>query len=72
MPKLTPLSWKDFVRKLRRLGFSGPYSGGKHPFMVKADITLTIPNPHSKDVGVELQKRICKQAKISRKDWLAA
>jgi len=40
--------------------------------MVKGDITLTIPNPHSKDIGVELQKRIFKQGKISRKDWLDA
>ena len=40
------------VRKLKELGFDGPYSGGKHLFMIKADLSLTIPNPHGKDIGI--------------------
>lgn len=44
MPPLGPISRKDLVRRLRAAGFDGPYSGGKHSFMVKGNLTLTIPN----------------------------
>jgi len=44
--------------------------GGKHPFMVKGDSVLTIPNPHRREVGVALLTRILKQAGISRYEWL--
>jgi predicted RNA binding protein YcfA (HicA-like mRNA interferase family) len=54
---------------MRAMGFDGPYSGGKHQFMVKGDVTLTIPNPHKGDVSRELLARILRQAGISRKEW---
>jgi len=34
----------DFVRRLRQLGFVGPYSGAKHQFMVYENQRLTIPS----------------------------
>jgi hypothetical protein len=52
------------------LGFSGPFSGGKHPFMIKGDLILTVPNPHRGDIGIDLLVRILRQAKINREDWL--
>lgn len=70
MPKLGPVSWNDLVRRLRELGFEGPLAGGKHPFMVKGDLVLTVPNPHRGEIGVDLLVRILKQAKISREEWL--
>ena len=70
MPKLTPVSWKVLVKRLNKLGFEGPYSGGKHPFMVKNDLVLTIPNPHKAVISVDLLSRILRQAKISREEWL--
>ena len=54
MPKLTPVSWNVLVKRLNKLGFEGPYSGGKHPFMVKNDLVLTIPNPHKAVISVDL------------------
>ena len=69
MIKLTPISWRVLVHRLRKLGFAGPYSGGRHPFMIKGDLTLTIPNPHHGDIRIELLKRILKQAGILPKDW---
>jgi len=69
MPAFGPISRKDLVRYLRKMGFDGPYSGGKHQFMIKDDITLTIPNPHKGDIGRELLARILRQAGISRKKW---
>ncbi|NOZ59720.1 MAG: type II toxin-antitoxin system HicA family toxin [Euryarchaeota archaeon] len=70
MSKLTPVSWRELVRRLRELGFEGPYYGGKHPFMIKGDLTLTIPNPHRKKIGVPLLSKILKQAGISREEWI--
>ena len=46
MPPFGPVSRVEFIRALRQLGFDGPYSGGKHQFMVRGDVTLRIPNPH--------------------------
>ena len=70
MPKLTPVSWNVLVKRLNKLGFEGPYSDGKHPFMVKNDLVLTIPNPHKAVISVDLLSRILRQAKISREEWL--
>ena len=69
MPPFGPVKRKDLVRYLRQLGFEGPYSGGKHQFMVKGDITIRIPNPHQADIGKELLRKILHQAGISRDDW---
>ena len=48
MPKLKPISWRDLVKQLKFFGFDGPYQSGKHPYMIKCDLTLTIPNPHDR------------------------
>jgi len=68
--KITPVSWNDLVRKLRDAGFDGPYQGGKHPYMIKGELVLTIPNPHPEDISVDLIVRIIRQAGISRQIWL--
>lgn len=70
MDKLTPISWSRFVKRFRKLGFEGPYQGGKHPYMVKENLVLTIPNPHRKEISVDLLSRILKQANIDREEWL--
>jgi predicted RNA binding protein YcfA (HicA-like mRNA interferase family) len=57
------------VRYLKLLGFEGPYSGGRHQFMTKGDITLRIPNPHEGDIGRDLLIRILRQADVSRSEW---
>lgn len=38
--------------------------------MVKGDLVLTIPNPHRKEIAVDLLVRILKQAGNSREEWL--
>ena len=69
MPKLSPVKWSELVRRLRVLGFEGPFAGGKHPYMVRGDLVLTIPNPHRQEIGSDLLVRILRQAKISRREW---
>jgi len=57
------------VRALRSLGFAGPFSGGRHEFMVRGDVTLRIPNPHPGDIGKALLARILRQGRIDRGEW---
>ena len=70
--KVGPVSWREFVRKLKSLGFDGPFQGGKHPYMVNGDLVLTIPNKHQGDIGIALLKRVLKQADIKNDEWIDA
>jgi predicted RNA binding protein YcfA (HicA-like mRNA interferase family) len=69
MPPFGPVKRKDLIRHLTALGFAGPYSGGKHQFMIRGTLTLRIPNPHQSDIGRELLSRILRQAGIDRDEW---
>jgi predicted RNA binding protein YcfA (HicA-like mRNA interferase family) len=69
LPKLAPLSWRTLVNRLRELGFEGPLEGGKHPYMIRGDMVVTIPNPHRGEVSVDLLQRILRGAGISREEW---
>jgi len=77
-PKQTPLN--EIIRKFRVLGWDGPYKkkdnrkgSSDHQFMRKGKQTVKIPNPHGqKPVGIELLKRILKQAGIDAKEWIEA
>lgn len=70
MGRLTPVSWREFVSRLRQLGFEGPFVGGRHPQMRRGNVTLIIPNPHEGDIGVGLLTRLLRQAGVSRDEWL--
>jgi len=35
---------QDFIRRLRQLGFGGPFSGAKHQFMLYGQHRLAIPS----------------------------
>ena len=67
--RLTPVSRRELVRRLLRLGFEGPYTGGRHEFVVRQDRRLILPNPHRGDIGVALLSRILDEAGISREEW---
>ncbi len=69
MPSFGPVKRKDLIRALKQAGFEGPHAGGKHEFMVKGDLRLTLPNPHQGEIGRDLLSRILKQAGISREEW---
>ncbi|MGO9116062.1 MAG: type II toxin-antitoxin system HicA family toxin [Desulfomonilaceae bacterium] len=69
MLSVGPVKRKDLIRYLRKSGFEGPYSGGKHQFMVKGDITVRVPNTHQADISRDLLTGILRQANISREEW---
>ncbi len=51
------------------LGFDGPYSGGRHLFMIRGALKLRIPNPHTGDISKSLLAQILRQGGISRDQW---
>ena len=68
MPK--PISSRELIRRMRALGWEGPFSGGPHMSMVNhAGRPISTPNPHKGDIDWSLTKRILKQADIDPNDW---
>jgi predicted RNA binding protein YcfA (HicA-like mRNA interferase family) len=65
-----PISRRDLVRKLKGLGFIGPYSGGRHQFMARGALKVRIPNPHkSQDITDSLLNEVLRQAGIPRSEF---
>ena len=44
MSQWAPCKRKDFIKRLRGLGFDGPFSGTRHQFMVYNRCRLAIPS----------------------------
>jgi hypothetical protein len=44
MTRWQPCKRREFIRRLRKLDFDGPYSGTRHQFMVFEEYRLTIPS----------------------------
>jgi len=67
---MASVSRKVLIKRFKDLGFKGPYSGGRHQFMVRNRQKIRIPNPHkSNDISIGLLKEILRQADISKKEW---
>lgn len=39
-----PCKRRDFIRRLRKMGLDGPFSGTRHQFMIYQQYRLTIPS----------------------------
>jgi predicted RNA binding protein YcfA (HicA-like mRNA interferase family) len=64
------ISRRKLIRKLKALGYTGPFSGGKHQFMKKDRKKIRIPNPHgSQEISLDLVKEILRKAGISDEEW---
>ena len=69
--RLTPIHRRDFIKRLRKLGGDGPYSGGRHEFMVKGDFKLPIPNPHGGgEISVPMLKELLIEMGIETQRWI--
>jgi hypothetical protein len=44
MSRWAPCKRRDFIRRLRAIGFDGPFSGARHQFMVYERHRLAIPS----------------------------
>ena len=73
MARWAPSKRKDFIAKLRKLGFEPPEPGGRHFYMRHGTFTLTLPNnteysvPQVKLLLKEIEVGIKK--KISLEAW---
>ena len=73
MGRWRPCKRRDFIKKLRHLGFESPEPGGRHFYMRHGTYTLTLPG--NKDYSVaqlmmlidEIQRGTGRQ--ISADDW---
>ncbi len=70
MSALNPISRNNLIKKLKRIGFTGPYSGTRHQYLEKENHLIFIPNPHGKDIGIPLLKQIIKQIGINKNDFI--
>jgi predicted RNA binding protein YcfA (HicA-like mRNA interferase family) len=69
MPGLHPVSRRELIRRLRRLGFEGPEPAGRHQYMTRGSQQVFIPNPHRGDIDKGLLATVLRQAGISREEW---
>jgi predicted RNA binding protein YcfA (HicA-like mRNA interferase family) len=73
MAKWMPCKRRDFIKKLKKLGFEPPEPGGRHHYMRYGTYTLTLPSnkeysvPQIKMLLNEIERRISK--KISLQQW---
>jgi predicted RNA binding protein YcfA (HicA-like mRNA interferase family) len=70
--RLTPITRRELIKRLRNLGWDGPFTGGKHQFMIRGAMKLPIPNPHGGVLSVGMVSEILKGTEISREEWLSA
>ncbi len=66
-----PIKRSGLIHNFRRLGFTGPSSGGKHEFMLKGNLKVILPNPHRGDISKGLLVRLRRQAGITNEEWEA-
>lgn len=71
MPAFGPIKRREFIACLRQLGFSGPWSGGRHQFMEKGTLTVILPNPHRGEIDKKLLSNLLRQAEIDKSTWEA-
>ena len=70
---MKPVKRKEFIDKLKKLSFQGPFAGSKHQFMIFTNHRLTIPSnkeysvPQLKFMLKEVERIIGKN--ISEKRW---
>ena len=73
MSRWTPCKRKDFVRRLRALGFEGPYSGTRHQYMVFQQHRLT--SPSNSDYSIPPQRMMLSEVatiiarQITLEEW---
>ena len=73
--KLSPIHRRDFIKRLRKLGWEGPFPGKRHQMMRRVTPTGTIkvpiPNPHgSGEISVPKLKELLREMGISADDWI--
>jgi predicted RNA binding protein YcfA (HicA-like mRNA interferase family) len=69
VPPFKPVKRRDLIKALKAAGFEGPFTGGRHEFLVKGQLRLILPNPHQGEISKDLLARILRQANLTREEW---
>ena len=73
MSRWSPCKRRDFIRRLRKIGFDGPYSGTRHQFMIYMQHRLAIPsNPEYSVPQLRMMLREAEEIigrQISADEW---
>ncbi|HEX9667421.1 MAG TPA: type II toxin-antitoxin system HicA family toxin [Thermodesulfobacteriota bacterium] len=71
MVKLKPEKPNEMIRKLRALGYEGPFPGGRHLFMRHPITKYKIPVPYHKgrDIPKGTVREIIKELGITVENW---
>lgn len=69
MPAFGPIKREKLIRYFKQLGFTGMYSGGKHEYMRRGEVRVTIPNPHQGEISRGLLAILLREAGITREEW---
>ncbi len=73
MSRWTPCRRREFIRRLRALGFDGPFSGARHQFLIHNENRLTIPS--NEEYSVPQLRLMLREAgailgrEISQTEW---
>ena len=71
MDKITPLPVKKVIKSLEKIGFQQIRQKGSHLFMRYIDGRTTIITVHpGEDIGKGMVRKIIKDVKITREEWL--
>jgi predicted RNA binding protein YcfA (HicA-like mRNA interferase family) len=70
MNRLSPIHRRDLIKRLRNLGWEGPFQGSKHQLMFKGSRQLPIPNPHgSGEIAVPKLREILREIGVTPQQW---
>lgn len=71
MPTISPLSYRDVIKKLRKLEFAfRRATGGSHEIWWNEKTRKTCVVPHHKEIKTGTLRSILRQAGVSGKDFL--
>jgi len=71
MSKLRPIPAREVIRKLRVLGYDGPFPGGKHPVMrhSRTGQKITVPTHGGRDLPLGTLRAILRAAAVDVETW---
>ena len=73
MSQWQPCKRRLFIKRLRKLGFDGPYSGTRHQFLVYENHRLSVPsNPEYSDPQLKMmisEVEIVMDRRLSIEEW---
>jgi predicted RNA binding protein YcfA (HicA-like mRNA interferase family) len=65
---MNPKSRRELIKRLKILGFTGPYSSGRHSFKARY-FEIKSTKSSCGDISIRLLKEILRQAAISEDEW---